>query len=263
MNGDMNKPRFSVLTYIIGNYEIVHEIEEITPDVEYVLVTDNPSIKSSTWNVVYVKNEHPEDNFDLCYKIRFNPFDYVHSDIVISIDGSMVVAGNLDKLVEEFNRKNYDIMLEIHPTRSTMYHEYLAWCQMRNYPVEQANKCLNYMAGMEGYDVKGYRGLYQYNFMIQRKNKINLDLNRMTLATIKYLAPEGKQIDRLDQTIGSFVINKYFNNIKVLPVSQRVCTSGVYFKWCQHGSDKVMQDNYNYDTPYLFNEVIQTIWVGE
>ena len=255
--------KYSVLTYNVGGYEILHELEYKDNDVEYVYVTDDRSITSSTWNVVYVDNPHPEDNFELCYQIRFNPFDYVHSDIVIRIDGSMVVCGNLDKLVEEFNRKDYDIMLEIHPTRSTMYDEYLTWCKVRSYPIEQANKCLNFIAGMEGYDIKKYKGLYQYNFMIQRKNKVNMDINRMTLATIKYLAPEGKQIDRLDQTIGSFIINKYFNNIKVIPVSQRVCTSGVYFKWCQHGSDKVMDDNYNYATPYLFNQVISTIYVGE
>src|SRR5574344_1312138 len=99
-----NKPRYSVLSYIIGNYEVVHEIEEITEGVEYVLVTDNHSLTSSTWNVVYVDNPHPEDPFDLCYQIRFNPFDYVTTDIVIRIDGSMRVAGNLDYLVDYFNK---------------------------------------------------------------------------------------------------------------------------------------------------------------
>ncbi len=255
--------KYSVLTYNVGGYEVLHELEYKDDDVEYIYVTDDKTITSSTWNVVYVKNEHPEDNFDLCYKIRFNPFDYVHSDIVIRIDGSMVVCGNLDKLVEEFNRKDYDIMLEIHPSRSTMYDEYLAWCQTRNYPIEQANKCLSYMAALEGYDVKGYNGLYQYNFMIQRKNRVNMLLNEMTLTTLKYLAADDKQIERIDQTIGSFILNKYFNNIKVIPVSQMVCTSGVYFKWCKHGSNDVLSDGHQYSTPYLFNQVISTTWVGE
>lgn len=258
-----NKFKYSVLTYNIDGYEILHEIECITEGVEYVYVTDDKTITSSTWNVVYVDNEHPEDNFDLCYKIRFNPFDYVHSDIVIRIDGSMVVAGNLDKLVEIYNSKNYDIMLEIHPTRNTMYEEYVTWCKFRGYPIEQANKCLGYMEQMEGYDINGYKGLYQYNFMIQRRNKINMDLNAMTLSTIKYLAPEGKQIDRLDQTIGSFIVNKYFNKMKVIPVSQKVCTSGVYFRWCSHGTDNSFNDNYNFITPYLFNQPISTVYCFE
>ena len=256
------KFKYSVLTYNVGGYEILHELEYQDKDVEYVYVTDDRSITSNTWNVVYVDNPHPEDNFDLCYQIRFNPFDYVSSDIVIRIDGSMVVAGNLDKIIDEFN-KGYDIALEIHPTRAILYDEYVAWVQQRSYPVEQANKCLSFMQMMEGYSVKDVKGMYQYNFMIQRRDKINMDINRMTLATLKYLAAEGKQIERLDQTIGSFVINKYFNNIKVLPLSQRVCTSGVYFKWCAHGSDKVLTDGGEYSQPYLFDQPINTIYVGE
>lgn len=258
-----NKPRFSVLSYIIGNYEVVHEIKEKSQNAEYVLVTDNRSLTSSTWNVVYVDNPHPEDPFDLCYQIRFNPFDYVHSDIVIRIDGSMVITGNLDYLVEYFNKENYDICLEIHPTRNNQYDEYLAWVQTRNYPVEQANMVLSFMSAMEGYDVKNHKGLYQYNFMIQRKNKVNMDINRMTLAFLKWLAPMGKEVERIDQTVGSFVINKYFNMVKVLPVSQMICTSGKYFKWCKHGSDDVMEDGYNYSQPYLFNNPINTIYLNE
>lgn len=259
----MKEYKYSVLTYNISGYEILHELEYKDEDVEYCYITDDRTITSSTWNVVYVDNPHPDDNFDLCYQIRFNPFDYVHSDIVIRIDGSMVVCGNLDKIVDEFNKNNYDIALEIHPTRATMYDEYVAWCQARNYPIEQANKCLSYMAGMEGYDVKNYKGLYQFNFMVQRRDKVNMDINRMTFAVLKYLASSGKQIERLDQTIGSFVINKYFNKINVLPLSQRVCTSGVYFRWCAHGSDKALTDNYEYAQPYLFNNPINTIYVGE
>ena len=258
------KYKYSVLTYNIGGYEILHELEYKDDDVEYVYVTDDRSITSSTWNVVYVDNPRPEDNFDLCYQIRFNPFDYVTTDIVIRIDGSMSVVGNLDYLIDYFNKNNYDICLEMHPTRMNQYDEYVAWVQQRNYPIEQANKVLSFMAMAEGYDVKKNIGLYQYNFMIQRKNKINLDLNRMTLALCKYLAPEGKEIDRLDQTIGSFIINKYFNKLKVLPVSQGIAISGKYFKWYAHNSNKQLSvGNFEYCQPFLFGESINTIYMME
>ena len=258
------KLKASVLTYIIGNYEVVHEIEYKTPGFEYVLVTDNHEITSSTWNVLYVNNPHPEDNFDACFNIRYNPFYYVTTDVVIKIDGSMGVAGNLDYLVDYFNKNNYDICLEMHPTRMSQFDEYVAWVQQRNYPIEQANKVLNFLHGYEGYDVKKNYGLYQYNFMIQRRNKVNLDLNMMTLSFCKYLAPEGKQIDRLDQTIGSFVINKYFNKMNVLPVSQGVAISGKYFKWFAHNSNtQLSSGNYEYCQPYLFGQPINTVYMME
>ena len=258
------KHRATFLTFLFGDYEKMHEVAVKTPNCDYVLVTDNKDLKSNTWNIKYVDNPHPEDNFYMCWEVRYNPFKYVDTDIVIRIDGSMGVAGNLDYLVDYFNKNNYDICLEMHPTRMNQYDEYVAWVQQRNYPLEQANKVLSFMAMAEGYDVKKNIGLYQYNFMIQRKNKANLDLNRMTLSLCKYLAPEGKQIDRLDQTIGSFVINKYFNKLKVLPVSQGVAISGKYFKWYAHNSNKQLYvGNFEYCQPFLFGEPINTIYMME
>lgn len=255
---------YSVLTFNIGGYEVLHEIEVKSDRAEYIYVTDDRSITSSTWNVVYVNNPHPEDNFDACFNIRYNPFYYVTTDVVIKIDGSMGVAGNLDYLVDYFNKNNYDICLEMHPTRMNQFDEYVAWVRQRNYPIEQANKVLNFLHGYEGYDVKKNYGLYQYNFMIQRRNKVNFDLNMMTLSFCKYLAPEGKQIDRLDQTIGSFVINKYFNKMNVLPVSQGVAISGKYFKWFAHNSNmQLVAGEPAYCQPYLFGQPVNTVYMME
>ena len=39
--------KYSVLTYIIGDYEKVHEIKEKSPNAEYILVTDNKELTSS------------------------------------------------------------------------------------------------------------------------------------------------------------------------------------------------------------------------
>lgn len=47
---------YTVLTYIIGDYETVHEIgfdPATTPHVEYLLITDNKNLTSNTWKVVY------------------------------------------------------------------------------------------------------------------------------------------------------------------------------------------------------------------
>ena len=80
--------------------------------------------------------------------------------------------------------------------------------------------------------------------MIQRNTKVNNDLNRMTFALLKYLAPTGKQIDRLDQTIGSFIINKYFSNMRIMWWDERLCHSQ-FFTWYPHNSN----------TPYQFGGV--------
>jgi len=249
---------YSVLTFLIGDYEVVHEIQEKSDRAEYILVTDNRSITSSTWDVVYVDNPHPEDNFDLCFHIRYNPFDYVHTDTVVKIDGSMGVNRSLDTIVDFFVDCNFDMAVCIHPTRANLYDEYVAWVQQRNYPVKQAEKVLNFIQFGEGYDVKKDSGLYQYNFMIQRKNRKNLDLNRLTHALCKYLAPEDKQIDRLDQTIGSFVINKYFPDMNILPIGQDLFDGG-FFTWYAHGSNIPLTCGGGQRPPILLGKEVTTV----
>lgn len=247
---------YSVLTYNIGGYEILHEIKEKSDRAEYLYITDDRSITSSTWTVVYVDNPHPEDNFDLCYDIRFNPFNYVHTDVVVRVDGSMGINKSLDPIVDFYNN-GFDLCLCIHPTRANLYDEYLAWVRQRGYDVHQAERILNFIQGMEGYDVRKDFGLYQYNFMIQRRNKVNHDLNAMTLTLLKYLAPEGKEIERVDQTIGSFIINKYFPKMSILPVDQTLFNGG-YFTWYQHHSDNAMSCG-NSRPPVLRGEEITTM----
>lgn len=247
---DTNK-QYSVLTYNIGGYEKIHPILKKSPNAEYIYVTDDTSIKSDDWTVVYVPK--CDDGFEGCFNIRYNPFDFVHTDIVVKIDGSMTVSGDLDEIIEAFNIGNYDCCVEVHPSRCTMIEEYSAWVKIRGYDINQANKCLLFLQNGEGYDVKNHKGLYQYNFMIQRRNKMNMDWNRMTYALLKYLAPEGKSIDRLDQTIGSFVLNKYFKNSNVMVVDSKIC-DGSYLTWYAHNSDTKLKVGGQQCTPYLFNE---------
>lgn len=248
-------PKYSVLTYNVGGYEIVHEIQEKSPNAEYIYITDDPNIKSETWQVVCVDNPHPEDPFDLCYRIRFNPFDYINSNIVFRVDGSIGINKNLDPIIEAFEASQYDCAMKVHPLRNTMFQEYQAWLAQRQYPLEQANRCLAFMDRMEGYDIKGYKGLFEYNIAIQRKNRVNLLWNEMTWALLKYLAPEGKQVERLDQTLGSFVANKYFNFMKVMALPDHL-VRGSYMTWYGHGSNKPLGQLPYLIPPYVFNKPI-------
>jgi hypothetical protein len=47
---------YSILTYIIGDYEVLREIKyniKDYPHIEHICVTDNPNLKSDTWKVIY------------------------------------------------------------------------------------------------------------------------------------------------------------------------------------------------------------------
>lgn len=245
--------QYSVITFNMGGYEVLREIKHKSPKAEYIYVTDDRSITSSTWEVRYIDNPHPEDNFFACFSVRYNPFDYVTTDVVVKIDGSLQVLDGIDEIIDCFNRGKYDICLETHPQRRTVREEYEVWCNTRSYSRAQADKVMDYMAGT-GYDVARYRGLYQYGLMIQRRNPVNLEINTATFALAQKFAPEGKKVDRLDQTIGSFVINSQFSErLKVMVVDERILHSR-YFRRFQHNSWKEARFDGKFVRPYLFDK---------
>lgn len=257
MQEALNKmKKYTVITFNIGGYEVLREIEHKSPDAEYIYVTDDRSITSRTWDVRYIDNPYPEDNFYTCFHIRYNPFDYASTDVVLKIDGSLQILDNIDDIIDYFNKGAYDICLEVHPERYTIAQEYDVWCKKRGYSREQADKVLSYMA-IQGYDTSSYRGLYQYCFMIQRRNPVNMELNAATLALAQEFAPEGKKIDRLDQTIGSYVINTRFSDrLKVMVVDERILHSR-FFRWYRHGTWQEAPFNGVLLRPYLFNKPVK------
>ena len=248
--------KYTVLTYNLNGYEIIHNIpkECMNDEIEYIYVTDDDSITSDSWTVVY-EHSLTGSTFDRTYQIRFNPFKYAHTDTVMRIDGSMGITRDVMPIFEYFDKGNYDAAVMIHPTRCTMYPEYCAWVQQRGYPAEQANKCLNFMAAND-YDVMNYKGLYQYNFMIQRNDSFNNNWNNMTYEILQKLATEPDTSERLDQTIGSFVLNKMFPDKNIMPVGQYIC-DGMYFNWYVHNTEHRMNcDGRNQIGPYLFNKSV-------
>lgn len=247
--------KYSILTYNIGGYELLHEVENASPICEYVYVTDDRSITSSTWNVVYVKNEHPEDVFDLCYKIRFNPFDYVSTDVVIRIDGTMIPCGDTDEIYETFVKGGYDIGLCIHPERCRIDTELSVWVEYRKYSQKQMDRILSY-AKENGYDYENYLGLFQCGCMIHKKNDVNKAICEKTLSVLKELHEDGKLVERNDQVVFSYVMNKFYSNAKVLPFSDNIL-GGAYFRMCFHGTNRSIPTKQTTQTKWMFDTEVE------
>lgn len=247
--------RYTVLTYIFNGYERVHEVLEKDPDADYVLITDDPALRSETWRVVY--DPMPGHSvFAKCYEVRFHPFRYAGTPVVVRVDGSIELKKPLGRIVEQFERGKYDRCLMIHPHRSTLPAEYDVWVRCRNYPREYADKCMTLMRRM-GYDF-GYRGLYQGCFEVLRDNDVNRAVNDMTFGLLCALATKGK-IERIDQTVTSFVLNRFFEGrIKVLPVPEDIITDGGMMQWYLHHSDHPISRKNDTIEPMLFNKPCKT-----
>ena len=248
------EPTYTVFTYIFGGYEKVHEVMEKDPDAEYILVTDDPHLKSRTWEVIYDPSLNGRTVMDKCYYTRFHPWKYANTDTIVRIDGSIGINHSFAPLVKAFKDGDYDRCLMIHPTRDNFKEELDVWCNTRNYQPEVANRCVKMMQAW-GYDFNCH-GMIQGCFEIVKNTPINHDINRLTYALMTYTG--GEDIDRLDQHITTFVIHTQFPDLKVLAVSQLLITDGNCLQWYHHGTTMPIAIAPEIP-PMLFNKPI-AIW---
>lgn len=246
---------YTVLTYIFGSYECIHEVEAKDPDATYILVTDNPNLRSRTWEIVFEPLEGMNAT-DKAKYVKYHPFKYARTELVIRLDGSIGVRQPLREFIGRMQQGGYDRCLMIHPRRNLITTEYKAWVRGRGLPQQVADKCMEYMR-QHGYSM-GYRGLFQTCFEIVRRNSVNDALNRSVYDILLKLGDEGHVV-RVDQTVLTFVVNnKYSRRLKVLPVSERIVTDGRLMTWYRHNSNAVNHSSITID-PVMFNRPVR-VW---
>lgn len=246
-----SKPKYTVLTYIFGDYELVQEVEHKDPLAEYLLITDNPQLTSNTWTVI-CDDKLQGPVMEKCYYVRFHPFEYAHTDTVVRIDGSIQMKKPLTQLLQAFDKGKFDRCLMIHPVRNNFAQELDCWVAGRGYKREVADRCLKMMQGF-GYKLD-YKGMFQGCFEIVRNTPVNHDINNLTFALMKYTG--GDEIDRLDQHITTFVIHTQHRDLKVLPVSEHIVTDGRWMQWYYHHSKTKIVSPELADA-YMFNKRVK------
>lgn len=241
--------KYSILTFIFGAYEKLHEVEEIDKDVEYICVTDDPKMTSNTWKIVVDKDLDGKGVFDKCFSVRYNPFKYCTTDICVRVDGSIKIHKSITPIVNDFINSGDDMCFLIHPYRDKLTLEYGAWNVLRGFPIEKINKQIDLFHRI-GYNFNK-KGFIQLNFSIVKRTKINEDVNRITYAIQKLLGDE-KDTDRLDQTTISIVLDRFFPDAKIYTVSEKLLHSE-YMTWYYHNSK--IEVNFSFDemikTPHL------------
>ena len=244
---------YTVMTIIIGDYEILHEIDEKSANARYLCITDRADLQSDTWEVIY-DPELRGSNFHKVMDIRWHPWRYTQDDIVISVDGSIGIHESLDPLVCEFRNGGYELALMVHPYRTTADAEYSTWISRRNYPAQRARWHREIMQRC-GYDTASYHGLYQMTMMIRRRCRLVENWNNINCGLL--MVAGGSEYDRLDQVLVSFSLNKWFPEARVMWMSEMVIHSR-YMTWYRHGSDQPNIPG-KFIEPYGFNKRVEVV----
>ncbi len=252
-----NSKRYSVLTFIFGGYEKVREISVIDPDAEYILVTDDPGLKSSTWEVICDSRLENMGIIDRCYYVRYHPFEYCHTDICFKIDGSIQVKESLSGIIDSFEEKRADMMVMLNPMHTRLHEDYRRWVKTRGYGQDDAGRAMKMLKRL-GYS-RFYRGYYQICVSIERKNKHTSDFDSITYNLLRYMGKDGA-IERFDQPVYSFVLNSLFSDrMNVMPVQETLITNSKYLQWCIHNSDEAIPMKKKMKRPFLFNRLADCV----
>ena len=132
----------AVITYIFGaNQEILREPLIVEPNVEYICVTDQRSLRSNIWNIIYDTIPYATCARDRMAYVKYNPFKYTNANHICVIDGSIEISNRLKTF---FNRlSNVDMLVKRHPQRNNLSDELHTWHTRRNLSLDSIYKFIS------------------------------------------------------------------------------------------------------------------------
>lgn len=126
------KPKGKIVVYsaLTGNYDDVHEILYKEEDVDYLLFTNNPSLTSKTWQVIFVQSDL--DNVLLSREIKMMPHKYLGDEYETSIyiDANAVIYGELSELAKYLGEGKL-LAVSQHSVRKSIKEEIEACVKLR------------------------------------------------------------------------------------------------------------------------------------
>lgn len=247
--------KYSVLQFIFNNYDIYKEPEQIDPECEYILITDDYTIKSDRVKVIVEESLNNLPIWERCFSIRYNLFKYCSTDICIYLDGNVQIQNSLKYIYNNFISSCADLGILLHFERSNIIHEYYSWAILRDYPIERSVYILKYLMN-EGYNIK-YKGLYEAKMRICKNTDINKEIDSLCFNLLKALK-YNNDIERLDQTIYSTILNNKFNNLNIYPIFPKELYNSKNFKVNFHHTEKQVNPVEDLPYYYLFNKKLKS-----
>lgn len=113
-----------VYTCVIGGYDVVFPPLNRDPDVDYVLICDDPTLKVEGWDIRYVARDETLSKAvqNRWYKVFAHKFfpEYRSS---IYLDGNLRPLRSLKPWLEQVEENPCDIMVRSHPLRNFVHEE--------------------------------------------------------------------------------------------------------------------------------------------
>jgi hypothetical protein len=119
------RSKYAIYTTLFGKYETLNELEiSKRRDVSYVVFTDDPTLKSSTWEVRYVKPVFPDDMVRSQRLVKILAHKFLKENFVLYIDNTVKLKSDPIPLFKVFKVKKYGLAFPDHEYRATVEDEF-------------------------------------------------------------------------------------------------------------------------------------------
>ena len=243
----MNK-HYTVITFNFNGYDKLREPLFCDPNAEYIYITDH-KVESKNWKVIIDTKLVNKNPIYSSYYVRYHPFEYANTNIVIVVDASIQIKDSLEDIVNKFEKYNSDLA-----PMCTNYqddeHKIEQWLYGRKALIaEDADKIKQFIRYTKQEKFKGSIGtaftIYRNTKAVRRFQK---HVWRYLLATGSYGVP-----NRMDEIVFHKILKFYAKTIRLFVTSIQILQS-TYMDYCVHKSDTLVKKYNNYDQYYyLFN----------
>lgn len=230
-----SKYKYSVLTCLFNGYEIVRDPINPNPEVEYVMVTDDPDLKSDVWKMVLIDDYFR--NFSGYAKtsyVKYHPFEYVNTDTVLWMDGSVLITNDFtEELMIPFIRSNAEILEFNNLVTSNCVDEMNRWNEHGFHGYTQAQ----YEASKSIFDNEPQYidGQIQTTVFGCKNTKLANKINDMTYDMLMRFS-EDLDVLILYMPQRSWLINKFVIGTDKIMLLNRYELFGRFFRYCDHAS---------------------------
>lgn len=244
--------KYTILSFNFNNYDKIRTPMRADSDVNYVMVTDR-ELNNPVWKTVIDEKLVGKDPIYSSYYVRYHPFEYADTDMVVVMDASIQINDRLDPIIDDFvaSGSKYLTMLSAYDTderKIDIFNKHLH----RVTDVE-ADEMRYFIARMGQTD---WRGSIMCAFAIFRKSP---EIDRLLKHTWRYvmaMGHDGKPA-RMDEVILHKVMYYYSGIIRPYITSVQLIQS-TYMTYCQHGNDIPVRPYQQYDQRFaLFNKPVR------
>jgi hypothetical protein len=238
------KYKYAVLTAIFGNYELIREVQNPRSDVEYVVVTDNPNLTSSTWKVKLVDSFFDGmSGYAKSFYVKYHPFEFIESDVFLWVDGSIQIKKDFtDALMEPFINSNYEVIELTNMVTNIGRWEAGRWVVNNFHGFTQHQR--DVIDGIFKDEPWVDESQVQTTIYGGKNTRLVNMVNNRTWDVMMRNPGEGKDIAILYMPQRGMMISKYMWNTHKACIYESKILFSDYFEYCYHNSTDSQRDNW-------------------